>query len=48
MKQNIEYGRERLKEIVENEAGQEEEETEDKKKQTEDEVDLTLRSRKGH
>lgn len=48
MKQNIEYGRKRLREIVENEARQEEERTKDKKKQTDDDVDLTLTSRRGN
>ena len=48
MKQNIEYGRKRLREIVENEARQEEERTKDKKKQTHDDVDLTLTSRRGN
>ena len=47
MKQNIEYGRKRLREIAENEARKEEERTKDKKKQTDD-VDLTLTSRRGN
>lgn len=46
MKQNIEYGRKRLREIVENEARQEEEGTKYKNKQTDEDVDLTLTSRR--
>ena len=46
MKQNIEYGRKRLRKIVENEARQEEEGTKYKNKQTDEDVDLTLTSRR--